>query len=273
MPFRFGRAITYYTPKLKYMLSWVLRSREYTNLTYELTGDNQKYLAHAISIVTDVPYGLAMSYILEIQENVDVRQHIVNHIRRSPMRHSCDKGCAFGRRVGWYAFVRILKPRVVVETGVDKGHGAVVICCALLKNQAEGFAGEYFGTDINPKAGFLLGEPYSKVGKILYGDSIESLRTIPHIDIFINDSDHSQLYERTEYQTIAPKLSNAGLILGDNCHTNDVLANFSAERHRKFLFFREEPKNHWYPGGGIGISFSSNLASTLSNPSTNLRTG
>jgi hypothetical protein len=273
IPFRLARAVGFFTPKLKYVLSWSLKSREYTNLTYELTPENQEYLAHTVSIVTGVTYARAMSYMREIQEDVKVKQYIVDRIRNSPMRHSCDTSCAFGRRIGWYAFVRILRPRVVVETGVDKGHGAVVLCAALLRNRAEGFPGEYFGTDINPKAGFLLDEPYNRVGRVLFGDSIESLQTVPDIDIFINDSDHSELYEEREYQTIAPKLGDKGLILGDNCHTNDVLARFSAGHDRRFLFFREEPANHWYPGAGIGISFSRSLIPTSSNrdePTTRL---
>jgi len=71
----------------------------------------------------------------------------------------------------------------------------------------------------------------------------------------VNDSDHSAQYERQEYETIASRLASAGLILGDNCHCNDVLADFSTTRGRQFVFFREEPRDHWYPGGGIGISF------------------
>ena len=180
---------------------------------------------------------------------------MIDRVRKGPKRSASDETCAFGRRVGWYAFARILKPRVVVETGVDKGLGSVVLCAALMRNQAEGFPGQYFGTDINPDAGFLLAEPYNSVGRILYGDSIQSLQTIPSIDLFVNDSDHSSEYERREYETIASRLSEDGLILGDNCHCNDVLADFSARRGRQFVFFREEPKDHWYPGGGIGISF------------------
>ena len=78
----------------------------------------------------------------------------------------------------------------------------------------------------------------------------------PRCKVNINDSDHSAEYEHREYQTIAPKLSpGGGLILGDNCHCTDVLAAFSELQGRQFIFFREEPKDHWYPGGGIGISF------------------
>jgi len=183
-------------------------------------------------------------------------RHIAERIRESTARYSADQSIAFGRRLGWYAFVRILKPRVVVETGVDKGLGAVALCAALLRNEAEGTPGQYFGADINPRAGVLLSEPYTRVGKILYGDSIQSLQSIPMIDMFVNDSDHSAAHERQEYDTIAEKLgAGGGLILGDNSHCTDVLAKFSAERGRQFIFFREQPKDHWYPGAGIGISF------------------
>lgn len=114
----------------------------------------------------------------------------------------------------------------------------------------------YYGTDINPNAGYLLGGEFASMGEILFGDSIESLKKLDQpIDLFINDSDHSAEYEYHEYQTIKDKLSPKGVILGDNAHANNKLALFSAEINRHFIFFREEPREHWYPGGGIGISF------------------
>ena len=258
IPYRLWLALGYLAPQLKRSVKWAFSSRELTNVTYDITADNCEYLAHTISAVTRVPYSVAMSYLCEVQNEYEIVRHTLNCIERSTMRFCCDRSCRLGRRIGWYAFVRILKPRIVVETGVDKGHGAVVLCAALMRNEAEGFPGRYYGTDINPEAGFLLSEPYSRVGKILYGDSVETLRSFSEIDIFINDSDHSAEYERLEYDTIAPKLREGrGLILGDNCHSTDVLARFSAETKRQFVFFREQPKDHWYPGGGIGISFVS----------------
>jgi hypothetical protein len=255
IPFRFATAFGHHAPKLRHILRWTLSSRETTNFTYEITAKNREYLVHTVSVVTGAPFSVAAGYICEIQDDESVRRHVIDRVRKGPRRNASDETCAFGRRVGWYAFARILKPRVVVETGVDKGLGSVVLCAALMRNRAEGFPGRYFGTDINPDAGFLLAEPYDSVGRILYGDSIQSLQSIPSIDLFVNDSDHSSEYERREYETIAPKLRDDGVILGDNCHCNDVLADFSAKRERQFVFFREEPKDHWYPGGGMGISF------------------
>jgi hypothetical protein len=255
IPVRLRTALGYYTPQLKRMVAWAVSSREFSNFTFDITQENCGYLAHTVSVITGVPYSAAMGYLNELQEDEVLKQHVIEGTRKSAMRYCADERCAFGRRLGWYAFVRILKPRVVVETGVDKGLGAVALCAALMRNEAEGFPGRYFGTDKDPEAGSLLTEPYSRVGKILYGDSIQSLQSIPEIDIFINDSDHSAEYERREYETIAPKLGAEGLILGDNAHCNDVLARFSTERGRQFIFFREQPKDHWYPGSGIGISF------------------
>ena len=255
VPVRFRLALRYCTPQLRRLIGWAVSSREFTNFTYDITPENCDYLAHTISVVTGEPYSTSKAYICEVQSDEDLKRFVITHTRNSVQRYSADERCEFGRRLGWYAFVRILKPRVVVETGVDKGLGAVVLCAALMRNQAEGFPGHYYGTDLNPDAGFLLTEPYNKVGSILYGDSIQSLRSIREIDIFINDSDHSADYERREYETIAPKLPLGGLILGDNSHCTNALAAFSEILGRQFIFFREQPKDHWHPGGGIGISF------------------
>lgn len=145
---------------------------------------------------------------------------------------------------------------MVIETGVDKGLGAVVLTSALLKNRHEGVSGRYIGTDINPEAGFLLSGPYAKVGEIRFGDSLKSLGGIEGpIDLFINDSDHSAKYEREEYELILPKLSEKGIIIGDNSHVTDMLLRVSKNHGRSFLFWQEDPANHWYRGAGIGISW------------------
>lgn len=49
------------------------------------------------------------------------------------------------------------------------------------------FNGKYYGTDINPKAGYLLSGSYKEFSNILYGDSIESLASLDEtIDLFIS---------------------------------------------------------------------------------------
>lgn len=252
-------ASKYFNNKFWLILKWGVTSREDTNFTYYLTPDNIKYLALTISAVTQIDYSTILKYIDEAQSDEILKKTIIDAVSNSPLKKFADKEVKFGRRLGWYAFARAIKPGVIVETGVDKGLGSILLCAALLRNKEEGFDGRYYGTDINPDAGYILSGKYKEVGKILYGDSITSLSEFTEeIDLFINDSDHSADYEYQEYITIKKLLKENSIILGDNSHCTDKLADFSVEMNRSFIFFHEVPLNHWYPGAGIGISYKKN---------------
>ena len=253
---RLRQASRSYNHRYGQILRWGIESREDTNYTYELTEDNLLYLAHTVAVVAGVEPELVQTYIHEAQTDEALRAYILEKTRTSSYRRVADLRVEFGRRLGWYALVRLRKPAVVIETGVDKGLGAVLLCSALLRNRAEGSPGRYYGTDIATKAGYLLDGPYREVGEVLYGDSITSLRAFSEpIDLFINDSDHSAQYEHDEYRVVLPKLSPTGIMLSDNAHETGVLARLSLEVHRKFVYYQEVPKDHWYPGAGIGFSF------------------
>lgn len=250
--------MAYQLPQIKQVLIWLKSSKEITNFTYDLDSNNRFQLASTIALITQVDTSKVLSYFEEIEQDNHLKESIGISIRQgnSLDRNSSDANVQYGRRIGWYAFVRILKPKVVIETGIDKGLGSCVLCSALLRNQTEGHSGQYYGTDINPEAGFLFTSPYDQVGKILYGDSVESLQLLSEsIDLFINDSDHSAEYEMEEYKVIQEKLSLNAVILGDNSHETDKLQRFAMDTNRKFIFFKEKPKKHWYPGGGIGIAW------------------
>ncbi len=248
-------AFGYYWPKLRLIVRWLSISREHTNFTYDITPRNRLHLAHALAIVFGRSAVDMTAYIDEALADRMLSEHVISAARASP-RVIVDATCRFGRRLGWYVAVRVMKPRGVVETGVDKGLGAVLLCAALRRNQAEGYGGRYYGIDIDPGAGFLLAGPYAPFGTLIQGDSIECLRLIrDEIDILITDSDHAAEYEYREYLAARERLAERALILADNAHASDALARFSTETGRKFLFLREEPLDHWYPGAGIGFSY------------------
>jgi hypothetical protein len=248
-------ALRYYYAPLFNLVKWLIHSNEHTNLTYNLEQKNKRYLAALIANLLGSDFSTILGYMEEAEGDPELKRHIEDATAASPFASLADREIRFGRRLGWYAFVRAMKPQVVIETGVDKGLGSCLLCAALMRNSEEGHEGRYFGTDINPDAGYLLSGKYSQYGRILYGDSIESLRSLnTQVDLFINDSEHSAEYEGREYEIIAPKLSEQAIVLGDNSHATDKLLDFSLNQGRRFFFFAEKPSDHWYPGGGIGIS-------------------
>ncbi|MFM8856998.1 MAG: class I SAM-dependent methyltransferase, partial [Actinomycetota bacterium] len=102
----------------------------------------------------------------ELLQDQALRKHVETATRTSVRRGLADTEVRFGRRVGWYALVRAMKPGHVVETGTDKGLGSLVIAAALLRNGR----GSLTTIDINPQAGYLLAHPYSDVVDRVVGD-------------------------------------------------------------------------------------------------------
>jgi len=251
---RRSKALKYYKDKIKKINKWCLLNTETSNFYYELTDLNKNYLAHTISLVTGEKHERIIGYFAELEENDELRRHIKNSITESG--YGKDIIVNYGRRIGWYAIIRICKPEVIIETGVHHGVGACVIISALLKNTEDNIFGKYYGTEIDLNSGKLISGKYKNFANIIYGDSINTLKNLDKkIDLFINDSDHDNEYEYNEYKTILNKLSSKAIIIGDNSHESNKLSKFSLENNRRFIFFAEKPENHWYPGAGIGISY------------------
>ena len=248
---------SYYRKNLAFMVKWIFKDTEDSNFYYKLDDRNKLHLVSVMTYVTGLKNQEIQSYLNEIEEDVNLKHEIENFLKDAD--YGKDIVVEFGRRIGWYILVRSQKPRIIVETGVDHGVGSLVLTSALLRNKGEGFSGFYYGTDINKDSGKLLRGKYAEFGKILFGDSITTLSKFEEkIDLFINDSDHSADYESKEYEVVAPKLSRNAIILGDNSHATNALYDFSLKTGRNFLFFKEMPTNHWYPGAGIGISIPEN---------------
>jgi len=241
--------------RLRVLARWWWRSREVVNHTYDLTRRNQEQLAAFLSMVTGAGLDRVRALMRELAEDEALRAHIRAAIAGSPDRFLSDAEPRYGRRIGWYVLVRLAHPRVVVETGVDKGLGACVLAAALGRNAAEGFPGTYIGIDPNPAAGFLLTGPFARYGRVVCGKSLERLPEIDCIDFFVHDSEHSDAHESAEYEAIEARLSEAALVLSDNAHSTDALLRFAERTKRRYLFFAERPDDHWYEGAGIGIAF------------------
>lgn len=233
---------------------WLLRSREFTNFTYDLTDRNKDYLAWFVSGLTGESVDCIEEYFDELENDLELKSQINSGLKKHHRSGEVDSDIYFGRRLGWYAIIRSLKPSVVVETGTEKGIGSCVIAAALLRNQK----GHLTTIDIDQSSGFLIGSTYANVVSHVKLDSLTAIQTLNNIDLFIHDSDHSASHESDELQLCLARLNATAVVISDNAHNTCELSIWSKTNHRKFLYFAEEPKNHWYRGAGIGVSVGGN---------------
>lgn len=256
IPVRMKLALAATLPPVGRALAWTFSSREHHNFTYELDELNVKYLTAFVAVVTAQPIENIEKYIQEIQQDQELRAHIVRASRNSKEKYVTDPEARFGRRIGWYAIIRALKPRLCVETGTDKGLGTCVMAAALKRNAHEGAPGRVIGMDLNPNAGYLVQPPYAKFAQTVAGDSHASIRALTEeVDFFIHDSDHTPEHEAQEFELIAPKLSARALVLSDNAEVTDKLLKFARSTGREYLYFAEQPVHHWCHGSGIGVAY------------------
>ena len=262
LPQRLQLAMGYVTRPLHDLMAWLGTSNETTNLTYDLTPANNLHLAWMLALVTSTPFSVIQGFLAELDQDGELKSHIRLKTGNSARRLTADTEARYGRRAGWYALVRALKPKVIIETGVDKGLGTCVLAAALLKNRTEGHDGRLYATDIDQTAGFLFASPYDRVGQIIYGDSIATLKGMREtIDLFIADSAHTAEYERGEYDTVQDRLAPHAVVISDNAHVTQELAYFSERTGRQFLYFQENPQAHFYPGAGMGIAYHTSIPS------------
>lgn len=246
-----GVVESYLGPQRVLARAWIASPGRPDNFYYGLTDRNTAHLIYLISQLFDRSREEVEAFAGELEQSPI--------IEKSAALLNVQPDQLYGRRLGWYLVARIIKPRLIVETGVHDGIGAVVLTEAIRRNGLEGSAGMYRGTDIDTQAGWLL-EPGDVDARVLFGDSITSLQELDNasVDLFINDSDHSADYEYREYEVMTNRLSAQAVILGDNAHATDALMRYSREMNRSFVFFDERPADHWYPGAGIGFSLTKN---------------
>ncbi len=221
IPIRLKIALSYYLPAVGAVARWLVRSREHTNFTYDYSPASLEYLAHGLALVTGCPVGALRAYLAEPTENVELN--------------------------------RTVRERAEASAGVGPGLAAVVLAEALLKNAGEGNAGEYLGIDRDPRAGALLGPRQRSVARIIRGESVSTLGGLGQpVDLFITDSHVSPDLEYAECRAIGPWLTDRAVV-GTTVTTR--LPAFAEETGRVFLGFKEEPRDHWYPGGWVGLAF------------------
>jgi Methyltransferase domain len=233
-------------------VDWLVRGRETHNFTYDLDSLNRDQLCWFISAVTGAEIGQVRAWMRELDEDSHLADHLTRRLSSNPRWRICAKEPHWARRLGWYAIVRAAQPDHVVETGTHLGLGSCVIAAALLRNGH----GRLTTIDIDPDAGCLIGEPWASVIDRRAGSSVDLLGTLKDVGIFLHDSLHTYDHETGELTAVEPNLRSDAIILSDNAHDSSALSDWAERSGRRYLFFKEQPRDHWWPGDGIGAAWS-----------------
>lgn len=144
------------------------------------------------------------------------------------------------------AVVRLLKPDVVIETGVARGFTSAVILATMRENgrgqlhsielpppqvQPGEFVGKAVAQDLRERWSLHLGPSRGILPKLL--------QRLAPIDIFLHDADHTYLAQRHEYRTAWPALRSGGLLLSDDVG-NPAFVEFAKEVNGR-AFLVEQP--------------------------------
>ena len=257
IPFRIYYAFKFYIPKIILIFKCSIKSKELSTFTYKLTNNNIEYLIHNLSIITNIPYEQIEHYYNEINADEELVRYAINKIRNSRYKSIKDARCDLGSRIAYYCIIRAIKPKVVVENGVEIGYTGIVLCNALIKNKAEGFFGKYFGFDIDPSAGLLISEElYRGTAHILIDESLKTLAEFNEpIDFYFSDGGRLASYEKEELKLLQSKISQNAIVVSNKINFSNALSQLAIKMHKRHIYFREEPLDHWYPGAHIGIMY------------------
>jgi len=141
-----------------------------------------------------------------------------------------------------YALCRLIKPEVVVETGVAAGISSSYFLEALDRNNR----GLLYSIDLRESndtlpTGWLVPNRLRNRWRLVLGKSSEmlllTLRQLGIADIFLHDSDHSYQNMMFEFRTAWPYIREGGLLLSDDTHENTSFFDFASKVNRKPVRF------------------------------------
>jgi len=250
-PFRAALVARYDVRMIGRSLDWLFWGHETMNFSYDLDPLNRDQLSWFVAAITGAEIGQVRAWMQELDDDDGLSGHLTRRLSTNPRRGISEAHPYWARRLGWYALVRAVQPDHVVETGTDLGLGSCVIAAALLRNGH----GRLTTIDTDPEAGYLIGKPWENVIDNRSGNSLDILGGVTDVDMFLHDSLHTYEHESAEIVAIEPNLATGAIVLSDNAHESPACAEFAERTGRHYLFFKELPFAHWWPGDGIGVAW------------------
>ena len=161
-----------------------------------------------------------------------------------------------------YFLVRLIKPEIMIETGVHRGVSSLFILQAMHENDK----GVLYSIDL-PQAEYEQDNldttksvlPTEKIGvcitanlrkrwNLILGDSRKELPkllgNLSAIDIFLHDSKHTHDHMKWEYETAWPHIKNSGVLISDDINwSKGAFENFAEKNNSKNIQLRRDGRS------------------------------
>lgn len=154
-----------------------------------------------------------------------------------------------------YTLCKILKPEIVVETGVAYGLSSSYVLQALKENnkgtlysidstfrpwESEKMIGSAIPSELKNRWKFINGVATDKLKDLL--------KSLQQIDIFIHDSLHTYTNMMSEFNIAWPFVKNNGFLISDDVGTNNAFYDFCIKNSLESIILSQKNQKKSYLG-------------------------
>jgi predicted O-methyltransferase YrrM len=140
-----------------------------------------------------------------------------------------------------YVATRIARPSVAFETGVADGRSTAVILAAMEANGT----GTLHSVDISSNVGALVGDRSRWQLHVLDPSTSQFeqlVASMPSIELFLHDADHSYANQTREYEAVWPKVVAGGVFISDDIDFSWAAKNFFESKQVDWHLLMENRK-------------------------------
>jgi hypothetical protein len=240
---------------------YILWSPELGDYSFELADTEAliRFAARGLGCEAEVVRGL----LDELDRDERLRQDIDE--RRRPAL--LDRDPPLGQRRLWWVAARLLKPELIVETGVWYGLGSAVLLRALERNAEEGFEGRLMAFDIDPTAGWLVHPRHRDRWTLVRENTAAALHERlrgTRVGLFIADTAPAYELERHEFELALSHAAAPAVLLASNGSQTQALRDLCRERGLRYEHLPYDAADHFYTTPGVALTLVNGARARLS---------
>jgi len=169
--------------------------------------------------------------------NEEAKRNLSYAFKKSINPKSEEMPLSFEEAMSCYLIIRLMKPKIVVETGVSAARSSAFMLQALEDNNY----GYLYSIDPDPNAGYAIPDALKKRWFFIPKKSSEVLPSLlerlNQVDIFLHDILHTYENMMYEFETVWPFIIKNGVMLSDDIDFNKAFQEFCKKHnvHPVFL--------------------------------------